>query len=197
MKLKCLPQPHAPNSGELRPTVRHPRILREPEFHLTFLLGNQNFLAQPHDIHLAVGTPLLRHPLPCGKRLRKPAKSHTKVCFFIAPLESQGVDESEDWLPWKVSRHRAIKKAGSKAPAYQQCQIPSSVASRGVEGDACFPPHGSVMGRQKTWDDAGEARVKGHREILLGGKSWVSGLSNLSWSMQVWYRHPPQHSCVP
>jgi len=55
-----------------------------------------NFLAQPHNIHPSVGTPLLLLPFPCGKRLCKAAKSHTKVCFFTAPLESQGVDESKD-----------------------------------------------------------------------------------------------------
>lgn len=41
-----------------------------------------------------------------------------KGLLLHTPLESQGVDESEDWLPWKEARQRAIKKnqPGNKMP---------------------------------------------------------------------------------
>lgn len=100
----------------LRLTTKFPRILREAEIHLSILLGNQNFLAQSHNIHLSVGTPLLLLPFPCGKRLQSSQNSH-KGSLLHRTCGIPGCRwKTEDWLPWKMSRHRAVKPAGSKSP---------------------------------------------------------------------------------
>lgn len=179
----------------LRLTIKFPRILREPEIHLSILLGNQNFLAQPHNIHLSVGTPLLLLPFPCGKRLQTSQISHKGSLFH----RTCGIP-GRRWK-WGLAALENVQAQSSKKSrqqvTYQKLKIPSSKASRKREGDSCFWPHSSVMGRQKRmcgmmmerwgWNTTGNFLVRG---------SLVSGFKNLSRDMWVWYQRPTQPSRV-
>lgn len=125
MKLKCLPQPYAPVSGE----------------HLTLHQNSNSAQADykvPKDFKRSrnwsfnfirksklPGT-TSQHPPICGNSLvicsiplwQETANQPNLTQRFTSPSHlwnPQGVDESQDWLPWKMSRHRAVKTAGSKS----------------------------------------------------------------------------------
>lgn len=129
----------------LRLTTKFPRILRGAEIHLSILSGNQNFLAQPHN--LSVGTPLLLLPFPCGKRLQSSQISHKGSLLH----HTCGIPGCR-WK-WGLTALENVQAQSSKTSrqqvTYQKLKIPSFKARGKREGGSCFWPHSSVIGRQK------------------------------------------------
>lgn len=175
----------------LQLTIKFPRILWEAEIHLSILLGNQNFLAQPHNIHLSVGTPLLLLPSPCGKRLQTCSQISHKgsllhhTCGIPGRRWKQGLTALENVQAQSSKNSR-------QQVTYQKLKIPFFKARGKREGDSCFWPPSSVMGRQM--------RIC---EMMMEVRKFLSEDKRALWVYELvmgycgaWYQCPTKPSCV-
>lgn len=217
MKLKCLPQPHAPNSGEhLNPqqygtdrghrlktpasefkhlqssgkpkyekivNPENPILLHQnsdraqadykaPKDFKGTRISSYNFIRNPklpgttpQHPPIPVRNPLLRLPCPCSEWLCKLAQSHTKVCFFVAPPESQGADQSA--LESVQAQNNQKKQVARCLPAAQNSLF-YGMWEKGRGRLFSIAWLGDGNAEENVWDDAEKVRVKCHRELLRG-----------------------------